>query len=212
VAGLRAERAQALAASSQAVQADNDMVQLRDEQEAADADAAVELQGDEDAADAAEQVALEADALAQAAQAFQDARSREYERLEMEAFGGQITRELRSNWSVWLLACAYAGSVHGSMTQVAARAVAVAAMAQERPVLQWGGVHGRDLYELGRTSTRQNSRSAAPPLDHHLLNLLANSGLPHTVLWLSSGSTSAYRCDVEMRVTARFIELKVSTT
>jgi hypothetical protein len=179
VAELRAERAHALAASGLALQAENDMAQLQDEQEAADVEAAMELQEAGDAFDEAEDVALEVHALAQMAQALEDERATEHERVQMQAFGGRIARELRSNWRVWLLACAYAGRVHGSMTQVEARAVATAAMREGQPVLRWGGVHGRFLYELGRACAhgRQHRRSTASSVDHDLLALLASSDL-----------------------------------
>lgn len=204
VASLRKERALALGSVAATVQAEEaGAMQLLQEQAAADAELAMELHEEEEV-----QAALdEAHALQQVADAVEREREREHVHNDMEAFGACVIRELRPKRCVWLLACAYAGSVHGGMTELDARAVAEQAMAAQRPVLMWGGVHGRRLYELGRSYGR---RRAMGTVDQQLLQLLCRCGLEATVSGMVSGRSN-HRATVEMHVTAAFMRLKVST-
>ena len=205
VATLRAERALALGSAALAAQrAAEEMTQLAQEQQDADADSAAELEAAEEAAEAAEEAA----ALQQVAAQLEHERQGARDFLEMESFGAHVLHELRSEWRVWLLACAYAGRLHGGMTVVEARAVAEAAKAAARPVLSWGGIHGWYLYDLARST---HGRRLSGPRDAQMLRLLDQCGLRETCFWLSSGCTSKHRSTVEHHVTAKFETHKVST-
>ena len=68
----------------------------------------------------------------------------------LEGLGARVSRELRTDWRVWLLACAYAGRLTADMGVAEAKAAAQRAMQAAAPLLHWGGAHGAFLYGLAR--------------------------------------------------------------
>ena len=56
----------------------------------------------------------------------------------LEGLGARVGRELRTDWRVWLLACAYAGRLTADMGVAEAKAAAQRAMQAAAPLLNWG--------------------------------------------------------------------------
>ena len=150
VADLRAHRAKQLAAHLEVGRAETEREQLVSEQAQADAEAAMEMHEEEEEEEAAAERREEARSL-QRSWARAEAELVEADNVRrLEGLGTRVSRELRSDWRVWLLACAYAGRLTSDMGVTEAKATAQGAMRAAAPLLNWGGAHGAFLYGLAR--------------------------------------------------------------
>ena len=206
VAALRAHRAGQLAAELEVGSAETEREQLVAEQAQADAEAAMEMHEDEE----------------EAAERREEARSlqRSWARAEaelvaadnvrrLEGLGTRVSRELRSDWRVWLLACAYAGRLTSDMGVTEAKATAQGAMRAAAPLLNWGGAHGAFLYGLAREYGRgARARGGESALQSWMVGLLEASGLRETVSCITEAGRSAERSTVEVLLGGRLVECK----
>ena len=91
----------------------------------------------------------------------------------LEGLGARVGRELRTDWRVWLLACAYAGRLTADVGVAEAKATAQRAMRAAAPLLHWGGAHGAFLYGLAREYGRgARARGGESALQSWMVSLL----------------------------------------
>mgnify|MGYP000849771802 FL=1 len=210
VADLRARRAVELAAALEVGRADTEREQLVAEQAQADAEAALEMHEDEEEQVAEAERRVEARALQRAwARAEAEVLAADAVR-RLEGLGARVVRELRTDWQVWLLACAYAGRLGARMTAEEAKAAAQDAMREGTPLLHWGGgAHGTFLYglarEYGRGARRRGGESSRCTW---MVGLLEANGLRETVQWITGEDASDERATVEVLLGARLVACK----
>ena len=210
VAALRARRAVELSAALEVGRADTEREQLVAEQAQADAEAAMEMHEDEEEQVAEAERRVEARALQRAwARAEAEVLAADAVR-RLEGLGARASRELRTDWRVWLLACAYAGRLGARMTAAEAKAAAQDAMWEGTPLLHWGGgAHGTFLYglarEYGRGARRRGGESSRCTW---MVVLLEANGLRETVQWITGEESSDERATVEVLLGARLVACK----
>ena len=209
VADLRAHRAGQLAAHLEVGRAETEREQLVSEQAQADAEAAMEMHEEEEEEEAAAERREEARSL-QRSWARAEAELVEADNVRrLEGLGTRVSRELRSDWRVWLLACAYVGRLTSDMGVTEAMATAQGAMRATAPLLNWGGAHGAFLYGLAREYGRgARARGGESALQSWMVGLLEASGLRETVSCITKADRSAERSTVEVLLGARLVECK----